>query len=597
MAQDKSIFDKIIPLVVLSVLALIYISPVLAGIHNIGVSDWDNQLFYNGAALKTILTYRQFPLWNPYNCGGSPMLASPELSFLSPAYIFVLFFGEVAGVKLIIVFFTVLGMWGMYFLSRTLGLGRWSSYLPPVVYIISSWYALRITEGHSGFLPFALLPFVIAFYVRSIEGQGVKNLVLSGFFWAWMILAGGVYPTTVTAIFLFFFSMFQIISKRSVRPAVNLFIIAVVTFGLSAVKTLPQYEFISYFPRKTATIQYNSGTILKDSLFKRDQRVTAQDASFYKGLDEDQGEYLKSFWRGERPWGWQEYGAFIGISAFLLYLAGFALIRRIWVWLSLSIISLLLSMGDFAPLNIWSYLRRLPVFSSLHGPSRIATIFIFTAAVIAGFSLSGLEGRGKKRWGGIIAIVAVAIVFLEMITVSRPVLKEAFTEPPYNITENKDFYHIVAIDPTRTNYPNFLKNTGVANCYESMHPPTSVSPYGDELGRVNPDYTGEVYLLGGGSATLRYFSPNKMIIDVDAPSADRLVLNQNYFTGWNAKGVDGVKAAPYKGLVSAEVPPGKNEITFYYSPLSFKIGLVISIISLIVSLVIVILPSGRKCGV
>lgn len=594
MSLDKSILKRSTPLTVLSVLALTYISPIFVNINNIGVSDWDSQFFYHAAPLKTILTYHQFPLWNPYNCGGSPMLASPELSFLSPAYIFVLLFGEVVGIKLIIAFFTLLGMWGMYFLSRTLGLGRLSSYLPPVVYIVSSWYALRITEGHSGFLPFALLPFVIAFYIRANEGRGIKEYVLAGFFWAWMILAGGVYPTTVTAIFLFFFSILSVISKKSIRPVVILFIIAVITFGLSAVKALPQYEFISYFPRKTSTVQYNSGEILKDSLFKREQRVTAQDASFYKGAEETQEEYLQGFWRGERPWGWQEYGAFIGVAAFFLYVAGFALIRRIWVWLSLSVISLLLSMGDFAPLNIWSYLRRLPIFSSLHGPSRVTSIFIFTVAVIAGYALNAVEGDGKRRLNRFIAIAAVVIVFFEMITVSRPVLKEAFTEPPYNITENRDFHHVIAVDPTKTNYPGFLKNTGVANCYESMHPPTSVSPYGDEVGGINPNYTGEVYLLGGGGANLKYFSPNKVVVDVEASAPDRLILNQNYFIGWKAKGAEGVKADSYNGLVSAQVSPGKSEITFYYSPLSFWIGLLISIVSLIASLVILILPSKRS---
>jgi len=185
MRSDRTIIRKYVPLAVLAALALIYISPVLADIRNIGVADWDSQFFYHAAPLKTILEYGQFPLWNPYFCGGAPMLASPELSFLSPAYVLVLLFGEVVGVKLVIVLFTVLGMWGMYMLSRTLGLGRVSSLFPPVAYIMSSWYALRITEGHSGFLPFALLPYVVAFYVKSVEERSIKSFILSGLFWAW----------------------------------------------------------------------------------------------------------------------------------------------------------------------------------------------------------------------------------------------------------------------------------------------------------------------------------------------------------------------------------------------------------------------------
>ncbi|MBI4950110.1 MAG: hypothetical protein HY955_08205 [Deltaproteobacteria bacterium] len=589
MRSDRTIIRKYAPLAVLAALALIYISPVLADIRNIGVADWDSQLFYHAAPLKTMLEYGQFPLWNPYFCGGAPMLASPELSFLSPAYVFVLLFGEVVGVKLVIVLFTVLGMWGMYMLSRTLGLGRLSALFPPVAYIMSSWYALRITEGHSGFLPFALLPYVVAFYVKSVENRSIKSFILSGLFWAWMILAGGVYPTTVTAIFLFFFSILHAVSKRSISPLLNLFIIAVITFSFSAVKSLPQYEFISSFPRKTSAVQYNSGALLKDSLFKRDQRVTAQAAEFYKGAGEDEKEYLRAFWRGERPWGWQEYGAFVGIAAFALYCAGFAFIRRIWVWLSLSVISLLLSMGDFAPVNIWAYLRKLPVFGSLHGPSRIMPIFIFSLSVVGGYALSRLEGKADKWRLARPAVVAIIVlVFIEMITVSRPVLKDAFTEPPFNLTPNAEFTQIVVADPTKTNYPNFLKNIGVANCYESMHPPTAVSPYGDEAGRLNPYYTGEAYLASrGGAVVIRKFSPNEVIVEAESLSDDILVLNQNFFKGWKAEGA-AREAESHNGLVSARVPAGKNVVRFYYSPTSFKIGLAVSAISLLAALAILL---------
>lgn len=594
MRRKRPILHKYAPLAVLAAIALVYISPVLVDIRNIGVSDWDSQLFYHAAPLKTILEYGQFPLWNPYFCGGAPMLASPELSFLSPAYIFVLLFGEVVGVKLIIVLFTVLGMWGMYFLSRTLGLGRLSSLLPPVVYIMSSWYALRVTEGHSGFLPFALLPFVVAFYVKSIEERSIRCLILSALFWAWMILAGGVYPTTVTAIFLFFFSIFNAVSKRSIRPLVSVFIIGVMTLSFSAVKSLPQYEFISYFPRKTSAVQYNSGTILKDSLFKRDQRVTAQAGEFYKGAGEDEKEYLRSFWKGERPWGWQEYGAFVGVAAFALFVAGFAFIRRMWVWLSLSVISLLLSMGDFAPVNIWAYLRKLPVFGSLHGPSRIMPIFIFSLSVVGGYALSRLEGKSEKwRLARPAVIAVIVLVFIEMITVARPVLKDAFTEPPFNLTPNAGFTQIVVADPTRTNYPNFLKNIGVANCYESMHPPTAVSPYGDEAGRLNPYYTGEAYLAGkGGSVVIRKFSPNEVVVEADSPTDDVVVLNQNFFKGWRAEGAAGA-AESHNGLVSARVTAGKSTVRFYYSPTSFRIGLAISAVSLLAALAFLL--RRRRC--
>ncbi|MBI1910713.1 MAG: hypothetical protein HYS21_01795 [Deltaproteobacteria bacterium] len=590
MRHKDCLVNVLIPAVILALLSFIYISPIFSNFSYIGLSDWDSQLFYYAAPLKTILEYHQFPLWNPYACGGMPMLASPELSFLAPPYIFPLLFGEVAGVKFQIIFYTIIGMWGMYFLSRTLGFGRYSSFAAPIIFMLSSWYPLRISEGHSGFMPFALLPLVAAFYIRANEAGSfkIRPLILSAVFLAWMLLAGGVYPFTVTSLFLFFFSILSAVSKKSVRPLINVALIVVFTFLLGAVKAIPQYEFISQYPRKTETTEYHSVNILKDSLFSRNQRVTTQSPEFYKGAQEDAGEYLRAFWRGERPWGWQEYGAFVGIGAFILYLLGFAFIKRLWVWLSISVITLLLSMGDYSPINLWTLLRKLPVFGSLHGPSRITILFVFTLSVIAGFVVNRLESADalkKKLPSKALVIPILLILLLELITVSMPVFKDAFVKPPYNLQENKIFSHIIVNDPTAVNYPYFLQNVGVLNCYESQHPTTKAVPYGHENGDINPYYKGEAYLANGqGTANLKFFSPNKAIIEVDATAKDTVVFNQNFFNGWR-KEYKGQKSevTPFGGLVASEVEAGRSEVTFYYSPTSFRVGLGISVVSLIIA--------------
>lgn len=608
MDRKITLSKALVPAAVIIGAALIYISPVLSGIRNIGSSDWDNQLFYHGAAVKTALSYRQFPLWNPYHCGGNPMLASPEISFLSPTFVLDLFFGEVVGVKLAIVFFTIMGFWGMRYLSRTLGMGRVSSFLPAVIFMTSSWYALRVTEGHTGFLAFALLPSSAAFYIKSLDdgekgfAGPLKMLIVSSLFLAWMIFAGGVYPFIVSALFFSVFSILSAVSRRSFVPLINAVLIAVLTLLFSAVKTIPQYEFIREFPRKTAAVEYHSGKILVDSLFKRGQKVTEQDPSFYPSPGESEEEYLQGFWGGKRPWGWHEYGAFVGFISFALYLAGFLRLKSAWPWVLLSFIALLLSLGDFSPLNLWGVLRRLPVFSSLHGPSRIAILFVFSISIVAAFSLSAVEeGRVLSRWGGlggkagVFAALMTLSVFIEMVTVSRPILKDAFTLPPYTVSERRDFVQLIVSDPTSTNYPYFLNNVGVLNCYESQHPSGKVAPYGDDRGNVNPAYRGEAYVEGDGEAAITYFSPNRVEIEASLASGARVVLNQNYFKGWTSM-IDGVKGdvEPYEGLVSVTVPPGPHRVVFRYSPLSFKIGLMVTLASLISSALFAFLTREGK---
>lgn len=583
MSGQKSLLAKIIFPILLAVLAFIFISPVLENIRNIGVSDWDSHFFYHAVPLRTISEFGQFPLWNPYYCGGNVMLASPESNFLAPTYISVLLFGEVVGVKLIIVFYAVMGVLGMYLLARVLGMGRIASLAPAIIFIMSSWFALRISEGHSSFLPFALLPYVAAFYIKSFnERNWWRWAALASIFYAWMIFAGGVYPFTMTSIFLGFFGLLSIIGKRSIKPALTLVAIIAMTFLLSAVKSIPQYEFMTSFPRKTEAVQYHSVEILGKALFSRNQRVTTQDPEFYLSPGETKEEYMKTFWGGARPWGWHEYGAFTGVAAFILFIGSLASIKRSWPWLVISIVTLLMSLGEFSPVDIWSVLHRLPVVSSLHGSSRLMPLFIFTFAVAAGLALTRMEEAGdkkKKRLGTVLAAVAVTILFAEMFTASRPVLKDAFTEAAPKVGRNELFRHVFVSEPTKVNYPYFLSNTGVLNCYDTMRPPIKAVPYGDDTGRKNPGYMGEAFLVSRkGTAEVKYFSPNMVIVDVEPAGDDTLVLNQNYFKGWKA---NEKQAEDHWGLVSTPVDAGKKQVVFRYSPMSFKIGLAISVISFV----------------
>lgn len=596
MLDKKKTACRIIFPLMLTAAALAFISPVFEGIHNVGVSDWDSHFFFHAVPVRTILEYGQFPLWNPYYCGGNVMLASPESNFLAPPFIFALLFGEVVGVKLIIAFYAVMGFLGMYLLSRVLGLARLSSLVPAAVFMTSSWFTLRVSEGHSSFLPFALMPFVAAMYIKSFgERNWWRWAAIASVFYAWMIFGGGVYPFTVTSIFLAFFCVLSVIRARSIRPAWTLAAIVAMTFCLSAVKALPQYEFMSSFPRKTEAVEFHSTEILGKALFSRNQRVTTQDPEFYLKAGTTKEEQAKAFWSGATPWGWHEYGAFVGVASFILFIGSFAVIRKSWPWIAISLAALLMSLGEFSPVNIWSVLHRLPVISSLHGSSRVMPLFVFTFAVAAGFALSraeeALEGRRKKA-GTAFAAIAAAVVFIEMFTVSRPVLKDAFTESAPRAVKNESFRQLVVSEPTKVNYASFLSNTGVLNCYDTMRPPIKAVPFGSDDGRKNPGYMGEAFFGSGkGRAAVTYFSPNLVVVDAMPVGKDTLVLNQNYFKGWKANGAD---AVDHWGLVGAPVAqPGKKQITFTYSPRSFKIGLVVSIISSFAVLWLAIRPCRR----
>jgi hypothetical protein len=86
-------------------------------------SDWDAFTDQWWVASQTITHFHQFPLWNPFKCGGLPMLGNPEAVVATPFLLLHLAFGLIAGLYLQIILHLALGFAGGYVLARVMGLG------------------------------------------------------------------------------------------------------------------------------------------------------------------------------------------------------------------------------------------------------------------------------------------------------------------------------------------------------------------------------------------------------------------------------------------------------------------------------------------
>lgn len=85
-----------------------------------------------------------------------------------------------------------------------------------------------------------------------------------------------------------------------------------------------------------------------------------------------------------------------------------------------------------------------------------------------------------------------------------------------------------------------------------------------------------------GSATIRYYSNNRVVVSCEANAPAALVLADTYYPGWNAY-IDGVKAGIFPAYYifrGVTVPQGVHTIEFRYEPRSLALGLVISVASL-----------------
>jgi len=560
---------NLISLLIFIILALIFVSPMFRNFNYWGVGDWDQHFFYNAVPRKTILEFNQFTLWNPYYCGGNAMLAHPESSFLSPAYIFVLMLGAVKGMKILILFHIIIGMYGMFLVSRKLGIGKISSFLPPIIFMLSSWFPLRMNAGHSLYFAMAFFPYAFLFYLKSKES--IKYIFITAIFLVLMVFSGGTYPFLFSVIFLGFYILLEAIKAKKTKSIEIFALIMIFALLLGAIKFFPSIEFVNKYAFSRKDVQPMNLNILYNSLLSRNQDI---DSRLYS-VDYEDPKYGKM----KIDWYWHEYGAYVGIIPLILFIAGlFLLFRKKVVLLLTSIFLLFLSLGEITPFNLWRILRIFPIFSTLHGPSRFLMLFIFSLSLIAGLALTKIEKFNKVKFRKYIVLGIIAIVVVDMMLVSSPIFGKIFLLKPRRIVrEETGFMQLDSLFSEGLTYKNFLANIGTVNCYERLHPKTEIIPKGTDNGTLYAEYIGESYILGTNKTPeIGYFSPNKVIITIDINKESILVLNQNHDFGWKAKNGEVIN---HNGLIAKKIKPEEKIVTFYYLPNTFIIGLIITLLS------------------
>jgi hypothetical protein len=409
-----------------------------------------------------------------------------------------------------------------------------------------------------------------------------------------MILGGATYPIYFIMIILGIYSvliLFKNLSKneewkKSFKPIISLLIIIFLVFLLSAIKVFPIYMFMKGSDTGTEDIQYYTTNLFFSSILSRTQSPWIMENEFGLQHDESDENYLINRLLGKIPWAWHEYGAYIGIIPLLLFLLSFLYYKKLWPLQVTSIILLMILFGKTLP--FWNLLRKFPYLDNLHGPSRFIMPFIFILAILSGYILSKFEKKNIKykkfNISKLLSLLIIVFIFIDLLLVSYPILQNMFSKESINIDSSQypNFIQIFSSDKYVSQYPNFLQNLGTVNCYERIHPQIRVTPQVIDDGTLIETFKGDAYYPElNKTAEIISFSPNKLTIKVNVNNPALLVINQNYLPGWKAKDK---QVSSYNGLIAAEVTENDKEINFYYLPNSFIVGLIVSILTLVLSI-------------
>ncbi len=166
--------------------------PILAHLSRTGgFYDWDLAKQLHWAAVDTVLRFHQAPLWNPYKCGGIPMLADPLSRIVTPFFALSLLFGPFLGLNLEIPLHLAIGWSGGYVLARVQGLSAAAGVICATVFAGSSWIGLHVGAGHIVFLASLYMPWIVAMLWTSYTRSALCPAAIGGAQVALMLDEGG----------------------------------------------------------------------------------------------------------------------------------------------------------------------------------------------------------------------------------------------------------------------------------------------------------------------------------------------------------------------------------------------------------------------
>lgn len=503
------------------------------------------------AAAYTFNHFGQLPFWDPYKCGGVPLLADPQSRIFTPFFLLHLIYGPITAIKLELTIHLAIAWVGGYVLGRLLGLGCLAAAVCASVFPASSWIYLHFAAAHITFVAGLYLPWVLSMWVLAADRRQLLPAAIGGLFAALIFMEGGFYCLSFAAPLFATVALVTAVQRRQAWPVFAVLMIAVFALGFSSVKLLP--TLVLHISRGTSSSEVESLGMLFQELFSRNQDAMR--------------------WLDGIQWGFYEYGAYLGpFFAGLALLGAFSGRARALPWLAGAIVMLVLSLGSPVWWAPWSLLHKLPPFDFEHVPSRFLIIFILALAPLAGMGAQALCNRGRLCTA-ITAVILVAAL-LDSWEVNKINLQHALEgQMPAPLPYAKEFRQMWDVSGRQTYYAA-VSNQGSLNCFAMNILGLHAVAYNQ------PGYRGEQYLLGDGTVTLTSWTPNALSLEVQIPSTTILVINQNYESGWQLVNGRG-EIFSRSGLIAVILPPGQQHLDLAYSSRAFVKGLTITLLTFV----------------
>jgi len=509
---------------------------------------------YETAARDSVLHWHQAPLWDPYYCGGMYLLGTPQARFLSPTFLFTLFFGEARGEALTAFAMMIVGLEGTFRYARDRGATRFGALLAAPLFALSGIFAVSPGLGWIGFFGFELLPW-LALGVRRALARERMAIVLTAVAAAWCVGFGGTYAAPIAALWCAF-EVAEFVVTRARRDRLGLVsgigvaaAGAALAMALAAVRLWPIMQTLADAPRMIGGTPGNTWPVLVRMFF------------FPMRPETDNGEFYLGFWVVP--------AALLGLS------------RRRSIGLSVAVVLCAwLAAGYEVRPSLFAALRELPFYTTLRYPERFLIPLGLAAATLAGrgISLAETYARTPHARGGrrrFVTLAAFTVASLAIVIDVGPLVaqhalhaRERWLSPPPVAGEASPFHQARGSRWALEYYEPMQR--GSLSCWEAYPVPQSPLLRGDlksEERVVEP---------GAGTVTERSWSPNAIDLDVTLSRPATVAVNQNWHSGWRSS-VGEVKSD--HGLLTVALPEGTHALSLRFEPRSATGGALVSLVA------------------
>lgn len=568
--------EPLLPLLWLA-LAFAVVAPTFAHASEFASSyDWRLFQTWLEAGRRSVLWYHQFPLWNPWTCGGQVYLANPQSLVVTPTFPLVLVFGTALGIKLTLVAYFFCAFDGQYRLARSYDISVPSSMLAAILFGTGGWLALHFTEGHCTFFGAALFPWAMYCYRRARDQ--FEYFIPLGFVAAWIVGDGGTSTPPMCVVILVTLAATDAIERRSPRPFLPLVAAGALAFAIGALRVLPAVEFVLDHPRH---------------LFETDANNPLQmirNAYWWKGIEPIYG----------RRYYFHEYGWRLPYLTIPLWIWAVTVKKARPLWAFVGVGAAIVA-GSFWPYGPWWLLHHLPIFRDLRVPSRYQIMFAIGVPLLCAMALDDLRARAFWRRGLTVAVIVLCAVdglafdcvrFLHGLG-GGPVFELKWTVP----APGAPFYQVVG--EWRSMMSNVFENHGAIGCDEEA--PLQRALTLDE----GPGPQARLEDRSAGRIGAIRWTPNRVEVDVELTAATVVSVNENWNEHWRAElstGASGeiLRVGPKLardhdgGRLGARVPAGRYTVAFVYRPRSFVAGAIVSALAIPLALAAWIVLRRRR---